>query len=220
MSYLRRKKKSGVLKKGAQESGLALHRLAGTASSFCQATQGGRRMVGQRVLLQITPNVFHGIEFGGVGREVFQIEAEMPVKEPFDFSGQVGARAIPDHHEVSWQLAEQLQEKVQGSIRVDVLVRVQTEVEVKSVASGRHGQRANTRDLLTGPAVLIENGGLAARSPGATHQRGHQKAGFVEENQMRLQPGGFFLMRGHSFLTSAGFPARCAPPPAAPAFGA
>src|SRR5436190_20447708 len=122
-------------------------------------------MVGQRVLLQITPNVFHGIEFGGVGREVFQIEAEMPVKERFDFSGPVGARAIPDHHEVSRQLAEQLQEKVQGSIRVDVLVGVQTEVEVKSVASGRHGQRAHTRDLLTGPAALIENGGLAARSP-------------------------------------------------------
>ena len=80
-------------------------------------------MVGQRVLLQITPNVFHGIEFGGVGREVFQIEAEMAVKERFDFPGPVRSRAIPDHQDVSWQLAEQLQEKVQGSIRIDVLVR-------------------------------------------------------------------------------------------------
>src|SRR5439155_2500390 len=161
--------KSGVLKEGAQESGLALHRLAGTASSFGQAAQGGRRMVGQRVLLQITPNVFHGIEFGGVGREVFQIEAEMPVKERFDFSGPVGARAIPDHHEVSRQLAEQLQEKVQGSIRVDVLVGVQTEVEVKSVASGRHGQRAHTRDLLTGPAALIENGDRKSTRLNSSH---------------------------------------------------
>ena len=149
-------------------------------------------MVGQWVLLQITPNLFHGIEFGGVGREVFQIETEMPVKERFDFSGQVGARAIPDHQDVSWQLAEQLKQKVQGSICVDVLVRVQAEVEVKSVATRRHGQRAHTRDLLTGPAALIEDGGLAAGSPGATDQRGHEKAGFVEENQMRLQPGGFF----------------------------
>src|SRR5436190_22284269 len=103
-------------------------------------------MVGQRVLLQITPNVFHGIEFGGIGREVFQIEAEMPVKERFDFSGQVGARAIPDHQDVSPQRAEQLKQKVQGSIWVDVLVRVQAEVKVKSVATARHGQRANTRD--------------------------------------------------------------------------
>src|SRR6266700_3092877 len=91
--------------------------------------------------------------------------------------------------------------QVPDSIRVDVLVWEKAEVEVKSVATRRHGQRAHTRDLLTGPAALIEDGGLAARSPGATHQRGHQKAGFIEENQMRLQPAGFFLMRGHSFLT-------------------
>src|SRR5207245_3315963 len=142
MSYLRRKKRWGVLKEGAQESGLALHRLTGTASGFGQAAQGGRRMVGQRVLLQITPNLFHGIEFGGVGREVFQIEAEMPIKERFDYSGQVGARAIPDHQHVSPQLAEQLQEKVQSSVRVDVLVRVQAEVEVRSVAAGSNGERA------------------------------------------------------------------------------
>ena len=100
-----------MLKEGAQESGLALHGLTGTASGFGQAAQGGRRMVGQRVLLQITPNVFHGIEFGGVGREVFQIEAEMAVKERFDFPGPVRSRAIPDHQDVSWQLAEQLQEQ-------------------------------------------------------------------------------------------------------------
>jgi len=37
-------------------------------------------MVGHRVLLEITPSVFHRIEFGGLGREVFLIEAEMAVK--------------------------------------------------------------------------------------------------------------------------------------------
>jgi hypothetical protein len=189
-----------VLKEGAQESGLVLQRLTGTASGVGQSAQGGRRTVSQGVLLKITPGVFDGIEFGGVGGKIFQVEAELAIQEGFDFTGQMGTRAVPDDQEIASQLAEQLGEKAEGSIGVDVVVGMQAKVEVEGMATGRHHQRADTRHLLIGAAPLIEHGGVAAGSPGATHQRSHQKASFIEEHERRLQSAGFFLMRGQSFL--------------------
>ena len=189
-----------VLQEGTKEFRLALQGLAGTASGRGQATQGGRGMVGQGVLFEIAPGIFHGIQFRGVGREVFQIEAQMAVEKRCDLASQVGTGTIPDHQDVSPQLAEKLAQEVEGAIGIDVPVGMEPEVEVEPVAGGRHGQRANAGDFLIRPAALVEDRGLAPRSPSPAHQRGHQKAGFVQENQVRPQPAGFFLMRGHSLL--------------------
>lgn len=156
--------------------------------------------MGQGIFFEITPDVFDGIEFGGAGREIFQVEAEMTIQEGFHLSGQMGTRAVPDDQEIALQLAEQLGEKAEGSIGVDVVVGMQAKVEVEGMATGRHHQRADTRDLLIGTAALIEHGSVTAGSPGAAHPGGHQKTGFIQEHQMRLQPVGFFLMRGQSFL--------------------
>jgi hypothetical protein len=124
----------------------------------------------------------------------------MAVKKGFDLSCQVRTGAVPDDQQIPPQLPQQLTEKIEGPIGVDVPVRVQAEVQVKLVASRRHHQRSNTRDLLVRAAPLLENRGVATRGPGPANQRSHQKAGFVHENQVRPQPAGFFLMRGHSFL--------------------
>lgn len=154
------------MKEGAEPSRLVLKRSAGTSGRGGQSAQGRGGKMGQRVLLEIRPHIFHRIEFGGVRWEVFQIKTEMGVEEEFDLPSQVGARAIPEDQQVSPQLAEQLAEEVEGAIRIDVFVGMQPEVEVQSVAGGSGREGANTRDLLIGSAALVENGGVAARGSG------------------------------------------------------
>lgn len=181
-----------VLQEGTKEFRLALERLAGTASGRGQAVQGGRGRMGQRVLVEIAPGLFHGIPFRGVGRKGFPIEAERAVKKRFDLASQRGTGTIPDHQPISPQLAKPLAQKAEGSIGVDVPVGVQPEVEVEPVAGGRDGQRTHPGDLLIRSAPLREDGGWALRGPGPAPQRSHPKAGFVQENQVRPQPAGFF----------------------------
>ena len=41
---------------------------------------------------------------------------------------------------------------------------------------------------------------MAAGRPASSDQGGHQKAGFVEEDEAGSQAGGFFFIRGHSPL--------------------
>lgn len=150
------------MEEGTKPRRLVLERLAGSSRRLRQAAQTGGRKMGQGISLEISPHVFHGIEFRGVGWEVFQIKMEMAVEEEFHRVGPVGTGAIPDHQQIPRQLAEQLGEEVQGAIAIDVFVRVQPEVEAESVAGGSDREGADAGDLLISSAALVENGSVAA----------------------------------------------------------
>lgn len=75
--------------------------------------------------------------------------------------------------------------------------------KVKSYAPvlGRQGQGGNDRDFAIRTGFLIEDGRFPSRRPGPADKRSHHEAGFVYENDMRVQCLGFFLILGQSTLT-------------------
>lgn len=84
--------------------------------------------------------------------------------------------------------------------RIDVVVRPDREVEAHASAAGRHGQRADHRDLLPVASALSQDRRLAARGPSPAHERRQQNAALVEEDDVGVQALGFLLMRGQSTL--------------------
>ena len=92
-------------------------------------------------------------------------------------------------------------QKGNGSRGIDIAARVKTEVQPHLITPGRYAQGGDGGDFFVMTTALVEHGGLPARCPTAAHQRGEQKAAFVQKHQPSLQPACFFLMAGHTCLT-------------------
>ncbi len=88
-----------------------------------------RAGIGKLVSLPVAPDVFDGIQFWSVGRQV--LERQTPVlsrdKVP-DHSAAVLPQAIPDDQDVSWDLAQQTTKEVHD-LRTSNRTGIQPEVE-------------------------------------------------------------------------------------------
>ena len=73
-------------------------------------------------------------------------------------------------------------------------VGVGMEAEVKPALLAAQAQDGDDGDLLMMHAALQQQRCLPPRRPAAAHQRGHQKAAFIEKHQPGIQEAGFFLM--------------------------
>ena len=90
------------------------------------------------------------------------------------------------------QLGEQVAQEIEHQLGIDVLVRMQSEIELHALTTRRHAQRADDRHLLVRAAPLIEQWGTSSRLPAVTHQRRHQRSAFVEKYEAGFHPRGFF----------------------------
>jgi hypothetical protein len=174
-----------------------LHAVGRTACTMSQALEIDGGIVGQRVGLEVSPEVFDRIEFRGVGRQVLQM-CRAGQDAFLDELALVGLEAIPDEHDGHAQLTLQVLEEVHRSLGIDVGVRAESKVQSDPVACRRDAQCGDGGDLLIVLAALPKYRGLSSHAPGAAHQGGHEHPGFVEENEGRSQARGVFFTRGQS----------------------
>jgi len=113
----------------------------------------------------------------------------------------VGLQAVPDQDGRAGQLLAEHTKETDHGLRVDVGVGVKTEIELYCVARGRNTERGDHRHFLVGSRALPENRRFTTRAPRPPHQRRHQYAALIDENEPCLQARGFFLMRGQCVLT-------------------
>lgn len=174
-----------------------LHGVGGAASAMGEAMKIDGGIVGQRIGLEVSPEVFDGIEFRGVRRQVLQMRRagqDALVEE----LALVGLEAVPDEHDGGAQLALQMLEEIHGALGVDVGIRMQPKVQSESVAGGCDAKGCDGRHLLVTAPALSQQWSLPAQTPGAAHQRGHEHAGFVQKDDRRSQARGVFFTRGQS----------------------
>lgn len=165
--------------------------------------------VGQRIGLQVAPDHFHWVELRSVGRKQDRVEAggslEILGDSPTPMNPGCGFRgspqAVPDQDHRGMDLPAQLAKEVDDLGCGDVGLGTEPEVQLDLIAGGGHTQSSKDGDFLVGARALRQKRSVAAGRPASSNQGGHQKAGFVEENQAGSQAGGFFLARGHSCLT-------------------
>lgn len=163
-----------------------------------EGNQVGGGDVGQRIGLQVTPEVLHRVKFRSIGREKFKLDAGMALEPATKVTRPMAGEVIPKDDQGQGQMAQQLAQKVDKQRSSDIFVGMQTKVKGNPVPRGIHTERSEYRNLLVRSSPLPQDGSLSAGSPAAADQRGHQQAALVEEDQKSLQSPGFFLMRGQS----------------------
>lgn len=156
----------------------------GATGACGEADQVESRVVGEWIGLEIGPEIFDWVELGRIRGQILQMRRAAR-NALVDELAQVRLEAIPEQHDRAAQLALQVLEEIHHAGGVDVGVGVQAEIQRYTVASGADAHGGDGRDFLMRSRALSEHRGVSAQAPGATHERRHQQAGFVEKNQCR-----------------------------------
>ena len=175
----------------------ALHGVGSAACSIGQSVKIKGGVVREGIGFQIGPQVLDRIEFRGVGREIFQM-CRTRQEALFNELALVSLETIPDEHDGRVQLSLQMLQEIHGPLSVDVGIRMQPKVQRDAIALWQHAQRGDGRNLVLTATALAQHWRVSAHTPRAAHQRGHEHAGFVEENDTRPQAGSVFFTRGQS----------------------
>ena len=181
----------------AQEILTALDREGGTASAVRERRQIGGGIIGQAIGLEVGPKILDRIEFGSVRRQIDQVRRARQEALANGFT-LVCLEAVPDEDDRGTELALQLLEELERAVAVDVGIGVETEVERDTVSGGRDAHRSDGRDLPMRRGSLAQYRRVTQRAPGAAHQRGHQQARFVDEDDAGSQARSVFFTRGQS----------------------
>lgn len=177
-----------------------LHGSTGSTCAVGEDVEIQAGEIGERVELEIAPQVFDRIEFRRVRWEQFRSQARVLADKGLYRTGAVRRQSIPDQDGRRTQVPIELAQKLNDERRIDV-GRVQPEIEMHGVAGRRDTQCPDDGDFLVQAGALVKHGRAAARTPAAAHQRRHQQAGFVDEHQPGFQARSVFFTRGQSTLT-------------------
>jgi len=187
----------GVTQEASQQRWLALYGVGGAARLASEAGQIEGRIVGEPIGFEVGPQVLNRVEFGGIGREVLKVRRAG--RDAFiDQLTQMSSETIPDQHHGAAQLALQMLEEVHDAHGVDVVVGEHAKVQCQPIAGRSDAQRRDCRDFLMSARALTQHRGVSEQAPGATHQRGHQQARFVQKDDCGSQAGSVFFTRGQS----------------------
>ena len=148
-----------------------------------------RAGVGQRVVFEVAPPVFVGVEFGRVAREVFQVKSPTPPEPRPQCPALVGRQVVPDHHHAPTQVPEQVTQEVDDLFLADRPVPMKGQIPPQSAAARRDREASDDRDAPVVAGAVPQDRRLAARRPGPADQRMQEKAGFIDENEVGAMAG-------------------------------
>ena len=128
--------------KGTEEIRLALERPPVAAGRRRELVENVEGQIRQRVELQVAPDVLHRIEFGRVGRK--ELGRDLPVRgeEVLDEIRAMGIEPVPDENDGRVNLCQELPEKVDDTLGVDVVQSCR--VRRISLLRGRFGLRTRS----------------------------------------------------------------------------
>ena len=159
--------------------------------------QGGRSIISHDAAIEVTPNVFHRVEFGSIRRQPLQLKPALGSDLADIIKGVaafVGGESVPEEGDRPRKLAAQGLEKIH-QVRTLDRTFLEAQAQADRAAAGSADQDSDRGKTLP-IEVMNQLRGLAARRPGAADGRLLGKAALVEENQERALAAGFFLMAG------------------------
>ena len=121
-----------------------------------------------------------------------------PRKPSADFPNPfslVDAGVVPDHEDVPAKVAQQVPEELADLVVPDV-VGVALKVEADAPALRRKGDARDHGDAIM-PVAMVNDGRLAARSPGLSYRGDQEEARLVDEDDVGTQPRSVFFTLGH-----------------------
>ena len=163
----------------------ALHGFEPITGELTDFADGVEAQIGNLMLLEIGPDRFNRIEFGGVGWQARHRNMSVQFFQPgADLAAAMNRCAIPDDQQRLFDLTLKRTEKFDDLFGAD---RAGKESKVEL----REGQPGNGRKLLPGETVL-KNWRLSAQAPGAGDAGPFAQSGFVDEDDGAVFSLGFF----------------------------
>lgn len=198
MSYLDSKRQLGVVEEAPEKVRTAAEALDLLANSGLDLLNMVRVEVGESAVLEVGPDLLHGVEFRGIGREPFRMPGGMLAEVTPHLAVAMRASEIPEQDEGPRVVSPQSFEEPKDLRATDVPVGMQGQVEMDALATRGDDQGPDAGDLLVRSGSDKQLGGLPPQAPSPSDQGGHQEAGLVEADQAGVEAREFFLMRGHS----------------------
>jgi len=150
---------------------------------------------------QMAPEVFHGIEFRGIRRQVFDGQPVRLTGDPvLNLCSAMGWQSVPqqDHFSSANMLLEH--PEVGQDFRLLHGPRLKPQTQADSSGCRRRDEAGDGRE----PFPIErgnENRRLPARRPGSSYAGPFRKAAFIKENQQGSGQPGLFLIRGQRYRT-------------------
>lgn len=142
------------------------------------------------------PHTLVRIQFGGIGREAHDVEPWKRAAEVSDQRPPMDAPVVPEHNHRPAQVAQQVSEEG-ADLRGPDVHEVELVVEPEAPPAGADGEPGDHRNLVVSLPEAQE-GRLPLGRPGLAHTRDQEEAGFVDEDEVGVQPRGVFFTRAHS----------------------
>ena len=156
------------------------------------------------VALGERPYTFVGIEFRGVGGEMFDTQTRVLPEQYLQRFPMVGARVVQQGNHWSLQMSQKMTEKLTDFLLADVL-EVKLVEEAQTVLFRADRDSRDYRDLVP-PIAMVDHRRLTARRPSLGDMRDQQESGFVRKDYMGAQKVPSGLKSGLAGLrVTAGF---------------
>lgn len=154
------------------------------------------------VMFHPVPYEFGWIKLRGIPGKEVRMNTMMFFKESLDRPGLVRTAPVPEQHEPSFEMPQEVSQKSQDLGMPNVLQRMKTDVQSDSPFTSRNADRRDRRDLRP-PSGNLKYRGLSNKSPGLSDSRDKTKSALVEEDQRDFKLFGLFLyvaMNGASIV--------------------
>ena len=189
-----------MAEEGTQEVGFSLNGAGVAAADGGEVIDIWRGEVGERLGLEVAPDVFDGIKFGSVGREVKR-ERSGEVEEAPDLGSTMCLGAIPHESHRGVKMAAEVLHEYEDRVGIEVLLDKQLKIQTHRLVVWADTECGDHRYLPAVTANVPQHRSLPSPAPGAPHHGEQEQAAFIDEDQPGAQAVGFFLIRGHSCLT-------------------
>ncbi len=127
--------------------------------------------VGAVAEFEVAPEHLDGIEFGGVGRQVFEGEAGVAFQQFADRRALVHRAVIPDRNDLAFEVFEQVAEEGGDAGGIVLAVYERLEIEIATETFWRDRQGGDRGDFLTGSGELTKPRPASPLRPGTAAER-------------------------------------------------
>jgi len=174
------------------------HPLCFPADLTVDLLHGVGSKVGEASILEIGPDLLHGIEVGSVRREPVDVPARVGGEILAYVAMRMRSSFIPQEDHWPPVVAAEVPKAVEDLRAADIRLGMKRQVEGEAAPPGGHHERTEPRDLIARPGAQGQRRRDAAAPPCATDHGGHQKARLIQADQPGAQARQFFLMRTQS----------------------
>jgi len=144
-------------------------------------------------MFEIGPHVFDWIQLRGICGQALDEDATSYASQVFaNHKTAMSRQPIPDNEQVAGEVTEQMLKKQDHLFAPDGLLEdLEVEVPHRDAGDDRQGLPIE---------VMLQNGGLSARRPGAATMGTLAQTAFVDKDDRAPLLAGFFLMAGQRFF--------------------